>query len=87
MGVTGSGKSQVSFILSGHLRSANRGQQVIDTLTGQSKRAGSDLESCTKVVSANRVLHHGTYGNNLVLVDTPGLDTDFEKVNKWMADT
>ena len=39
----------------------------------------------------NRVLGHATYGNNLVLVDTPGFDDTnkedkeiLEMINQWM---
>ena len=89
MGVTGSGKSQVRFILPGYVGAANGLQKVIDTLIGprQNKLADSGLEASTKNISANRVLGHATYGNKLVLVDTPGLNEALEKVSKWMANT
>jgi hypothetical protein len=46
--------------------------KIIDSLTGQNKRAGSGLRPCTTKVSAYRILGHRRHGNRIVLVDTPG---------------
>jgi len=68
--------------------------QIIDSLTGQKTRAGTSLKSVTDEVSAHRVIGHETYGNKLVLVDTPGLDdshksdkTILKMISEWMTKT
>lgn len=60
--------------------------RIIDALTGEDTRAGSSLKSVTKDVAAFRVLNHAKYGNNLVLVDSPGFD-DTTKSDKYILET
>jgi predicted GTPase len=68
--------------------------KMIDTLTGQDSRSGSSLKSVTKDVVAVRVLNHLKYGDNLVLVDTPGFDdvsksdkVILEMISSWLSKT
>ena len=69
--------------------------KVIDLLTGQpGKRAGDALQSCTRNVTAFRVLNHEKYGRRIVLVDTPGFDdverSDMEvleMISTWLLKT
>ena len=68
--------------------------KIIDTLIGEDRSSGSSLKSVTKDVVAVRVLNHLKYGNNLVLVDTPGFDdvsksdkVILEMISSWLSKT
>jgi hypothetical protein len=71
MGLTGTGKSQVRFLLPVHLTPANRSQKVNDTVEHASRlRPGILLPT----IFADQVLGHEKHSNKLVLVDIPGFD-------------
>lgn len=68
--------------------------KIIDTITRQpGQHAGSRLESYTSQVRAVRLFNDPTYGDRLVLVDTPGFDDThisdlevLEMISKWLQE-
>ncbi|KDR74103.1 hypothetical protein GALMADRAFT_269593 [Galerina marginata CBS 339.88] len=59
---------------------------IIDKLTGQDKRVGHSLKSCTSAVGAVRIRGHPKYDDRIVVVDTPGFD-DTEKTDQEILQT
>ncbi|KAF8811557.1 hypothetical protein BYT27DRAFT_7183821 [Phlegmacium glaucopus] len=84
--------TDIIIVFLGHPGSGK--SNFVDILTDQpGRRAGVGLQSCTAEVRAVKVSNHPTYGDRLVLVDTPGFVTTgsdkfdleiLEMVTNWL---
>lgn len=95
VGPTGAGKSYVRGYLSGRESVGTyTGIQYIDLLAGQSgRRTGHSLSATTTRIEAIRV-KHPTYGDRIVLVDTPGFNDTartsmqvLQMISTWLQKT